>query len=563
MSLKEVIRKYALQNAIKFDGKPNVGAVIGKVLSENSDLKSKTKELAKQIQEEIQKIVKLSVQEMKKELKKLAPELLENKKIVKPRELPDLKNATPGKVVIRFEPSPSGPMHIGHAYVMSLNAEYVRKYKGKLILRIADTNPENIYKPAYELLVEDAQWLTNKLVGETLIQSERLEIYYSYMERLLGLDKAYICTCDTEKFRELIGKKKACPCRDAKDHMGRWKKMFDGFEQGEAVARVKTDINDKNPAMRDFPVFRICESKHPKQGTKYRVWPLMNMAVACDDIENNVTHVIRAKDHADNAKRQEFIYDYLGKKAPEAMFVGRINFEGMPVSASKTRIAIDEKKFTGWDDIRLPFLQALSKRGYVPEAFIHYAIDVGMSLNDKSVKKDEFFKTLNAFNKEMIDPIAYRYFFVWNPVKITIKNAPKQNIELDLHPEQKKKGRNIETKQDFFITQDDFDIIEEGKIYRLMDCLNFEKKKNEFVFHSTDYKIFKESDGRIMHYLPAEETLKVEVLMDDNTIKSGVGELSLKSVKKGQVVQLERFGFCRLELKDKKKNELLFWYGHK
>ena len=100
-----------------------------------------------------------------------------------------------------------------------------------------------------------------------------------------------------------------------------------GYKQGEAVARVKTDITHKNPAMRDFPIARINESEHPRQGKKYRVWPLMNLSVFADDVESGMTHTLRGKDHADNAKRQEYMYNYLEKPIPFTLFQGRINAE--------------------------------------------------------------------------------------------------------------------------------------------------------------------------------------------------------------------------------------------
>jgi len=558
--MEALIKKYALQNAIKF-GNANPGAVIGKLLGEKPELKGKIKEIAKKTNEIIQEISQLSIEEQKELLEKLAPNLLKEKKHKeRERTLKDLKNTK--NLIMRFEPSPSGPLHIGHAYVLSLNSEYCRKYKGKLILRIGDTNPEKIYEPAYKLIEEDANWVTKNNINKVIIQSDRLEIYYKYMEKLLNLEKAYICTCNPEKYKELITKQQACPCRNLKEQKERWKKMFKGYKQGDAVVRIKTDLKNKNPAMRDFPVFRINDSKHPKKGKRYRVWPLMNMAVTVDDIETKVTHVIRAKDHYDNSIRQKYIYDYLKKPFPEAIFVGRINFKGMAVSCSKTKPLIENKTYTGWDDIRLPFLEALKRRGYTPEALIKYAIDVGISLNDKSVTKEEFFKTINAFNKDTIDKTSHRYFFIENPKEITIANSPEQKIELDLHPENKKGGRKFKTKDKFYITEDDFKSFSENKIYRLMDCLNFIQEEGKFLFHSLEYEKFKESGAKIIHWLPKDKKLvKVEVLMPDNKIVKGLGEKGLKELKEGDILQLERFGFCRLDKIE--KNKLTFWFAHK
>jgi len=555
--MKSNIRNLALQNAIKFNGKANPGAVIGHLISEDLSIKKDMKEISKKVNEIIKEVNGLSVEEQRKELEKVAPDLLKEKKKEKEeRKLHELKNAN--KVIMRFEPSPSGPLHIGHAYVLSLNSEYCKKYKGKLILRIGDTNPENIYEPAYELIEKDAKWVTNDNIAKVIVQSSRLGIYYEYMEKLIDLDKAYICECDPEEYKKLINSKQACPCRELgiDEQKKRWKKMFKGYKQGDAVARIKTDLQNKNPAMRDFPVMRINEAKHPKVGNKFRVWPLMNMAVTVDDIELGVTHVIRAKDHYDNSLRQKYIYDYLGKSFPEAIFVGRINFEGMPVSCSKTRPLIEDGTYSGWDDIRLPFLDALRRRGYQPGAFIKYAIDVGISLNDKSVAIEEFFKIVNAFNRDVIDAEAHRYFFISNPKKIKIVNAPEQEIELNLHPDNKKGGRKFKVKDEFFITKEDYDDLKDGKMYRLMDCLNFVKKKNKFVFDSLDFE--KGKCDKIIHWLGTDK-VDIEILMDDNKKIKGYGEESLEKMKQGEVCQLERFGFVRLDDKDK----LSFWFTHK
>ena len=558
--IDSTIKKYALQNAIKFNGRANPGAVIGKILAEKPELKGEIKDIAKKANEIIKEISKLGTEEQKELLKKLAPDLL-NKQKPKERErtLSELKNTK--NLVMRFEPSPSGPLHIGHAYVLNLNSEYCKKYKGKMILRIGDTNPEKIYEPAYKLIEKDARWVTKNNINKVIIQSDRLEIYYKYMEKLLDLEKAYICTCNPEKYKELITKQEPCPCRDLKEQKERWKGMFTKYKQGDAVVRIKTNLKDKNPAMRDFPIFRINENKHPKQGNKYRVWPLMNMAVTVDDIESKVTHVIRAKDHHDNAMRQKFIYDYLKKPFPEAIFVGRINFKGMAVSCSKTRPLIEDKTYTGWDDIRLPFLEALRRRGYQPEAIIKHAIDMGINLNDKTVTKEEFFKTINAFNKDVIDPTANRYFFINNSKEIKIENAPNQDIELDLHPQNKKGGRKFKTDDRFYITEEDFNSIIEGKIYRLMDCLNFILEEGKFLFHSLEYKKFKDQGAKIIHWLPQKDTIKVEVLMPDNKLVKGLGEKTLNNLKEGEVCQFERYGFVRLD--KKQKDKLTYWFAHK
>ena len=283
-----------------------------------------------------------------------------------------------------------------------MNFLYVKKYGGKFYVRIEDTNPEKIYKPAYKMIEKESNWLCNNDV-EIVIQSERMDLYYKYAEKLLNKESAYVCECLQEDFKKLVDVKKACPCRglSKKENLERWRRMLNknGYKDGEAVLRFKSDIKHKNPAMRDFPLARINLSKHPLQGNKYRVWPLMNLAVPVDDIEMGMTHIIRGKDHMDNAKRQEMMYKVLGKKYPWIGFIGRLHFTDLEMSSSKMMAGIKSGKYTGWDDERLPSAASLKKRGYKPEAFWKFVEQRGISEVDKVIDKKDFFEALENLQK--------------------------------------------------------------------------------------------------------------------------------------------------------------------
>jgi len=105
-------------------------------------------------------------------------------------------------------------------------------------------------------------------------------------------------------------------------------------------------------------------------------------------------------------------------------------------------------------------------------------------------------------------------------------------------------------------------LLADKKLYRLMGCLNFEKKNGYFIFKGNDLFEFKKKGDKIIHWLPFRKGLaNVEVLMPDKKIVSGLAELSVLELKKGEVIQFERFGFCRLDRKY--KNKLFFWFSHK
>jgi glutamyl-tRNA synthetase len=398
--LQTKTRAYALKNALAYNGKAQQGAVISALFNEGlkkEDVKKYIKEISKIVAE----INFLSYDEQKKEFEKLKEEVSERKV----REgLPELPGAKKGKVIMRFAPSASGPFHIGHAMTACISFDYVREYRGKFYVRIEDTNPENIYPLAYKMIKEESMWLFDG-IAKIQIQSDNMKTYYEYAEKLIRKNSAYVCTCPSEKFKEFVKQKKDCPCRklSVKENLERWKKMLDkkGYDEGEAVLRFKSSMKHKNPAMRDFPLARINETPHALQKRKYRVWPLMNLAVPVDDIETKMTHVIRAKDHRDNAERQKMIYKVLGKKFPWVGFLGRYKFKDLELSSTKMRKAIEEKKYSGWDDPKLPTISSLRKRGYKPEAFWKFAEKVGLSESDKLISKEEYFKLLDSFNRNI------------------------------------------------------------------------------------------------------------------------------------------------------------------
>jgi len=403
MNKKELIEKaraYALKNSLAYQGKAQEGKVISSLFNEGLK-KEEVKKFIKEISKIVLDVNKLSLEKQKKEFEKLE-KLISHRKV---REgLPKLPSTEKG-VVMRIAPSPSGALHVGHALTACISFDYFQKYGGKFFVRIEDTNPENIYPPAYDLIKKDSEWLFDKK-AKIIIQSDRMEIYYKYAEKLIKKNSAYVCTCSGDEFRNYSKQKKSCPCRklNIKENLKNWEKMLNkkGFKVGDAVLRFKSSegMKHKNPAMRDFPLARINLTKHARQKNKYRVWPLMNLSVTADDIELKMTHIIRAKDHRDNAERQKMIYKVLGKKYPWESYLGRWKFKDMELSSTKITEGVRSGKYSGWDDENLPTISALRKKGYKPEAFWKFAEHIGLSESDKVIDKKEFFKLLDVFNKK-------------------------------------------------------------------------------------------------------------------------------------------------------------------
>ena len=180
--LEEIVYKHALLNAAKHKGSANPGAVIGSIMAQEEELRSRAKEIGPIAGKIVAQVNNLSVEEQEAEMAKYDVEVKERKqkKETGLQELPGSHE----NVVMRFAPNPSGPLHLGHARAAVPNGEYAKRYDGKLILRIEDTDPKRVFEPAYKMIPEDLEWLGIK-PDEVIYQSDRFDIYYDYAEQLI------------------------------------------------------------------------------------------------------------------------------------------------------------------------------------------------------------------------------------------------------------------------------------------------------------------------------------------------------------------------------------------
>ncbi len=557
MELKKTIFEFALQNAVQFKGKANMAAVIGKVLAAKPELRSKIKEVSKEAQNVVKEVNALSIDEQRYQLQNMAPELMRKKKAAK-RELPELKNAVKGKVTTRMPPEPSKHLHIGHALSFLINYLYAKKYSGRCVLRFEDTNPEKCSKEFVDSIINDLKFLDIR-PSKTVFVSNDLPKMYHYAEELIKKGHAYVCFCKREKMQDLRHKGLCCECREKKC-LEEWKNMLKGkHREGKAVLRLKLEMEAENQALRDPVIFRILKKKHYLHGKKFFVWPLYDFENAVEDELCGVTHILRSIEFGEmRIELQNKIKEMLGFKKQETRQYGRFNVTGAITQGREIRKVINEKKFLGWDDPRLVTIKALRRRGIQKETFYELAVEVGLSTTPTNID----WSVIAAINRRLLDKKANRYFFVENPKKIVIENAPKKQAKVKFHPEQPKKGSRIfNTDRDFYVTKKDYDEIRNKELTRLMDCLNFRKKANKLVFDSSEYEKYKGKGRKIIQWLPTEEkNVNVEIVMPDASIKKGLGEKDLKKLKVGDIIQFNRFGFCRLDRKE--KNKLTIWFSH-
>ena len=580
--LKDEIYGLALKNAIEHNGKALPGPVISKFLGRHPELRSKAKVIVQIVKSIVSEVNKLSLDKQIKLLKEKFPELMEERL---PREerkgLPPLPNASKYKVIItRFAPNPDFLIHLGNARPAILSYEYARMYKGKMILRFEDTDPKNKapLPEAYDMIREDLLWLGVKW-NEEYVQSLRLEIYYEIAKEAIRRGGAYVDLCTQNEFRKYKLERRPCPHRDQdiEKNLELFDKMIEGyFTEGEAVLRIKTDLNYPDPSVIDWVAFRIIDTDrypHPIVGSKYVVWPTYNFAAAVDDHLMGVTHILRGKEHAVNTIKQKFLYMHLGWSYPEVVNLGRLKLEGFILSKSKIKELLSKygNKFKGPDDPRFGTIASLRSRGIEPEAIRQLIMEVGVKEVDASISWDN----LSAINRKIIDPKVKRVMVIRNPIKLVVENYEgPDKVLLPYHPDNKELGyrevriNRIGSRAEFFIEKDDVEHLRGRGGVRLMECCNVRvlsvseiegKVKAEYI--GKDLMQAKELKFKIIHWLPTSEYVDVTIIIPEGLrlkrIKA-LGEASLANSKVGERYQFIRYGFFKVERVGMSKIAVLF-----
>jgi len=396
--MKDLILKWALKNAVDHDGLAVAGFVLNKVIGEKPELRKDMKKLVIEVDKGVKQVNRMPTGEQKERLLEMWPDALAKK--IEEKKLPELPGGT-SKVVVRFAPNPSAPLHIGHSRTFLLNWFYKEKYHGKFILRFDDTDPKvkPPMKEAYKWIIDDMKWLGVK-PDLIVYASDRLKTYYSHAEKLIKMGKAYVCDCEVEHWRKLKEEGKACPCRtlDAKENLARWKRMFSDYREGEAALRIKTDLKHPNPAIRDWVAFKIVDNaRHPR--VKAKVWPLLNFTSLIDDHLFHISHIIRGVDLAFTELQQKYVYGYFKWDYPKVVVCGKVFLEGTPTSKSEILQGMKDKKYSGWDDPKLGTLMAFRKKGISPEAIRKIAWDLGVRKNNLTLVWDNIMAAQRAVEK--------------------------------------------------------------------------------------------------------------------------------------------------------------------
>jgi glutamyl-tRNA synthetase len=268
----------------------------------------------------------------------------------------------------RFAPSPTGYLHIGGARTALFSWAYARKLGGKFILRIEDTDLERSTQQSVQAILDGMQWLGLDCDEGPFYQMQRLTRYQEVAEQLVNEGKAYRCYCSKE---ELDAMREAQRARGEKPRYdGRWRDSLQKPPPG-----VKPVIRFKNPAEGEVTwadevkgLITVGNSELDDlvilRGDGV---PTYNFGVVIDDLDMNITHVIRGDDHVNNTPRQINIYKALGATLPKFGHVPMIlGSDGERLSKRHGAVSVMQYR----DD------------GFLPEALVNYLARLGWSHGD-------------------------------------------------------------------------------------------------------------------------------------------------------------------------------------
>jgi glutamyl-tRNA synthetase len=313
----------------------------------------------------------------------------------------------------RFAPSPTGYLHVGGARTALFSWLYARKHGGQFVLRIEDTDLERSTAESVQAILDGMSWLGLDYDEGPFYQTQRFDRYKEIIQQLMGQGDAYYCYCSKDELEEMREEQRANKEKPRYD--GRCRHLtapkpgidpvirFKNPTSGSVVVKdmIRGDVEFKNAELDDLIIAR-------PDGT-----PTYNLTVVVDDMDMQMTHVIRGDDHLNNSPRQINIFNALGAEPPKFAHVPMIlGDDGARLSKRHGAVGV----------------MSYRDQGYLPEALLNYLVRLGWSHGDQEVfsiqEMIEFFdiedvnRAASSFNTEKLLWLNQQY----------IKNSPASHI---------------------------------------------------------------------------------------------------------------------------------------
>jgi glutamyl-tRNA synthetase len=297
----------------------------------------------------------------------------------------------------RFAPSPTGFLHIGGLRTALFCWLYARHRGGQYILRIEDTDLERSTPEAIQQILDGLEWAGLDHDEGPFYQTKRFDRYKDVIEELLAVGKAYRCYCSREELDQMRAQQIARGEKPRYD--GRWR------ERTDSVTGVAPVVRFKNPLTGEIVVDDVVHGRVVFQNSELDDLiiarsdgtPTYNFCVVVDDMDMQITHVIRGDDHLNNTPRQLNMLLALGQRPPVYAHLPMIlGPDGAKLSKRHGAVSVLQYR----DD------------GFLPEAVLNYLVRLGWSHGDQEIFSIEEMirlfdiadvnKSASAFNVEKL-----------------------------------------------------------------------------------------------------------------------------------------------------------------
>ena len=270
----------------------------------------------------------------------------------------------------RFAPSPTGFLHIGGLRTALFCWLYARRHSGQFILRIEDTDLERSTEAAIQQILDGMEWAGLIQDEGPFFQTKRFDRYKEVIEEMLAEGTAYRCYCTKEELEQMRAQQTARGEKPRYD--GRWRERTDSLPGAPFVVRFKNPLTGEvvvDDVVHGPVVFQNTELDDliiaRSDGT-----PTYNFCVVVDDMDMQITHVIRGDDHLNNTPRQLNMLLALGAKAPVYAHLPMIlGADGAKLSKRHGAVSVLQYR----DD------------GFLPEAVLNYLARLGWSHGDQEI----------------------------------------------------------------------------------------------------------------------------------------------------------------------------------
>ena len=411
----------------------------------------------------------------------------------------DIATGKHTSIITRFPPEPNGYLHIGHAKSICLNfgiALENANLNAKCHLRFDDTNPEKEETEYVESIKTDVKWLGFDWHSDLYFASDYFSFFYDCAVHLIREGKAYVEQQSAEEMRTNRGNLTTpgtpSPFRDrpTAESLDLFARMKAGeFKEGECVLRAKIDLASPNMNLRDPVLYRIMHAHHHNTGDAWHIYPLYDFAHPLEDALEHITHSLCTLEFENHRPLYDwFIENCPVPSKPRQIEFARLNLTYTVMSKRKLLQLVQEGHVNGWDDPRLPTISGLRRRGYPPEAVVHFCKRVGITKFSGTTDV-----ALLEFDvRDFLNQSAPRRMAVLDPVKVVLENwaaEPLTIVDVPNHPQNPDAGnRDIPISSEVWIEREDFMEIPEKKFHRLgpdrhvrlkgghiIRCVGFEK----------------------------------------------------------------------------------------